>query len=425
MAPYVSSNNAKALSRVLHFDLIEGMQLVINMSGSLEKRNVRIEFQLKNCTRNWILHWGFVFNGNRNWFVPAGNPSGAKSYKQGALQSQFTKNGEIYMVIIELCDPSIHAIEFVLRDGSQDRWLKLNHRNFRIEMPASDTPVISRSDSSTTKDLIERKAYSQWEGRPSSLPHQQKQHCDIALRELPNHLSKGITFKSRNSYPTGGIKPVNDDRDKLRSGKQYSYLRNYNIEDWLQKHSEGHAKGTVSTADLVANFIGGGDVMSRQIYHVHNYEIMVFSKAINGDNHIFIAANTKGTTVLHWGVCKFSPSEWLVPPQEIWPENSKLVSGACQSYFRDKFTGNRSFQIVDVNLQKRNFAGIQFVIWAGGYWIKNNGANFFVEVKQINPTEKVQYCHRADRSLQNRRETGADWNISLDEVHGMQASHME
>ncbi|KAG4392240.1 hypothetical protein AAZX31_04G094000 [Glycine max] len=422
MAPSGSSNNAMA-PRVLHFDLIEGMQFAIIISGSLENRNVRIEFQLKNCTGTWILHWGFVFNGNKNWFIPAGNSSGAKSYKQGALQSQFTKNGQIYMLIIELRDPSIHAIEFVLKDGNHDRWLKLNHSNFRIEIPASDAPGISHSDSRIPKNLIEQKAYSRWEGRPISLPQQQKQNYDIALRELPNHLSKGITLtESRNSYLTGGIKPVNDNRDKLRSGIQYSYL---NIEDWLQKHSEGHAKGTISTAALIENFIGGTDVLSKQIYHVHNYEIMVFSKTINGNNHIFIAANTKGTTVLHWGVCKSSPSEWLVPPQEIWPENSKLVSGACQSYFRDNFAGNRSFQIVDVNLQKRNFAGIQFVIWTGGYWIKHNGENFFAELKPINPTEKVQYCHGADRSLQNRRGTRADWNISLDEVHGLQASHME
>ncbi|XP_027354124.1 alpha-glucan water dikinase 2 isoform X2 [Abrus precatorius] len=382
-----------APSRLLHFDLIEGMQLVINISGSLERHNVRIEFQLKNCTRTWILHWGFVFNGDKNWFIPAGNSSGAKSYKHGALQSQFTKHGQIYMLIIEMRDPSIHAIEFVLKDGSHDRWLKLNHKNFRIEIPASDAPVISYSDSSIPKDMIEHKAYSLWEskGRPISSPQQQKQDYDDALRELQNHLSKGITLnESWNSHATGGIKPVSNNRDQLRSGMRYSYHRKYNVEDWLQKHSEGD-KGTVSTSaliNLVEKFIGGTNVMSRKIYHVHNYEIVVFSKFINGDNHIFIAANTKGTTVLHWGVSKLSPSEWLVPPQEIWPDNSKMVSGACQSYFRDKFTGNRSFQIVDVNLQKRSFAGIQFVIWTGGCWVKNNGANFFAELKSINQTEK-------------------------------------
>lgn len=120
------------------------------------------------------------------------------------------QNGQIYMLIIELRDPSIHAIEFVLKDGNHDRWfaskflnklrfvpiflgfnfcnvelvqwklyflvsrLKLNHSNFRIEIPASDAPGISHSDSRIPKNLIEQKAYSRWEGRPISLPQQQK-----------------------------------------------------------------------------------------------------------------------------------------------------------------------------------------------------------------------------------------------------------
>ncbi|OIW14562.1 hypothetical protein TanjilG_14948 [Lupinus angustifolius] len=312
------------------------------------------------------------------------------------IEGMQLKHGQIYMLIIELRDPNIHAIEFVLKDGSRDRWLKLNHGNFRIEIPASDPPLISHSDFSIPKELIESKAYSLWEskGRPKSTPQQQKQHYEDALRELQNQLSKGLALNElRNSYPTEGVKPVTDNNDQLRSSMLYSsYQRRYNVEEWLQKHSEEHAKrtnlSTTALINLIENTIGGKDVIPRQMFNVNNYEIVVFSKIINGDSHIYIAANTKGTTVLHWGVSKLSPSEWLVPPQEIWPENSKLVSGACQSYFRDKFTENGSFQVVDVNLQKRNFAGIQFVIWTSGLWIKNNGANFFADFKLTSPTEK-------------------------------------
>ncbi|KAH1245176.1 hypothetical protein GLYMA_06G098200v4 [Glycine max] len=119
------------------------------------------------------------------------------------------------------------------------------------------------------------------------------QNYDIALRELPSHLPKGITLtKSRNSYLTGRIKPVNDNRDQLRSGMHYSYLRKYNIEDWLQKHSEGHAKGAISTAALIENFIGGTDVLSKQIYHVHNYEIMNVDKG--QEVEILVASGNMG-----------------------------------------------------------------------------------------------------------------------------------
>ena len=81
--------------------------------------------------------------------------------------------------------------------------------------------------------------------------------------------------KSLNNYLTGRIKPVNDNRDQLRSGMHYSYLRKYNIEDWLQKHSEGHATETIWTTTVIENFIRGTNVLSKKIYHVHNYEIMV------------------------------------------------------------------------------------------------------------------------------------------------------
>ncbi|KAI9097467.1 hypothetical protein K1719_025238 [Acacia pycnantha] len=372
-----SAGNNSQIPRVHHFDLIDGMQLEIHISGSAERHNTRIEFKLKNCTGTWILHWGFLFRGNMNWFIAADNSSGGKSYQHGALQSQFMKHGQIHVVIIELRDPNIHAIEFVLKDGPHDRWLKLNHGNFRIEIPASDVPI---HHSSTPKELAEHKADSHWgsKGRPVNSPQLHKQGHNNTLREILNHLSKGIS--------------LNGDGDQVRGGMQFSYKRKYNVEEWLQKHSGEHPKrshkSSSALVDLTERFMGGTDLISLQRYFDHNYEIVVFSKIVSGDYHIFVAANTKGTTILHWGVSKSSPCEWLVPPTGIWPENTKQVSGACQSYFIDKFIGNGSFQVIDVNLEKRNFVGIQFVIWTGGVWIKNSGANFFAELKRNNPTER-------------------------------------
>nr|POE82188.1 alpha-glucan water dikinase 2 [Quercus suber] len=122
----------------------------INVTGSLSGRNARIELQLKNCTTTWILHWGYLYRGDINWFIPVDHPSGTTPYMQGAMQTPFRKNGEVYLLIIELWDPNIHAIEFVLKDGSRDRWLKLNHGNFRIEIPENDaTPSIWRTDFAT------------------------------------------------------------------------------------------------------------------------------------------------------------------------------------------------------------------------------------------------------------------------------------
>lgn len=32
------------------------------------------------------------------------------------------QKGELYLLTIELRDPNVHAIEFVLKDGSRERW---------------------------------------------------------------------------------------------------------------------------------------------------------------------------------------------------------------------------------------------------------------------------------------------------------------
>ncbi|KAG6648682.1 hypothetical protein CIPAW_07G162900 [Carya illinoinensis] len=83
--------SSSQVPRVHHFELVEGTQLQIDVIGSSSGRNVRIELQLRNCTTTWILHWGCIYRGNTNWFIPADHPSGKKAYKQGALQTPFTK----------------------------------------------------------------------------------------------------------------------------------------------------------------------------------------------------------------------------------------------------------------------------------------------------------------------------------------------
>ncbi|KAJ9187005.1 hypothetical protein P3X46_002505 [Hevea brasiliensis] len=343
-------------ARVEHFQLVDGMQLKINVSGSLNGPNVRIELRLKNCTRAWILHWGFVNHGNPNWFIPSEQSPGSKSYKQGALQTPFTKSGEFYVVNMELRGPKFHAIEFVLKDSCCNRWLKLNNGNFRVDLPEHDESTIHPS---LSKDLIERKAYQIWEskGRPTSTPHQQKRDYDDAVRELQSQLAKGISLNElQSSCMSTSTKTLTDNRGHSRCALPPSYRRRHDVDQWLHKHSVGHAKSTnmpfSALMDLVERTNGGDKVISRQSYHVGNYEI-------------------------------------VAPPSDMLPERSRLLNGACQTYFAEILTGKGSFQLVDINLQQRNFFGIQFMIWTGGSWIKNNGANFSVLLKSINPNGKV------------------------------------
>eukprot|EP00257_Ricinus_communis_P020529 XP_015579774.1 LOW QUALITY PROTEIN: alpha-glucan water dikinase 2 [Ricinus communis] len=379
--------------RVKHFQLVDGMQFQINVSGSLKGRNVRIELQLKNCTRTWILHWGCVFHGNPNWFIPTGQSSGT-SYKQGALETPFTKSGEFYVVNIELRDPTLHAIEFVLKDGGSNRWMRLNNGNFRVDLPDHDENTIHPP---VPKDLIQHKAYLIWEskGRPVRTPEQQKQDYDDAVRELQNQLIRGTSLNDVQSScisASTNTKALADSREQS-SCVHSSYCRRHDVDHWLHKHSVGHERSTnmpfSAFMDLVERTTGGDKIVTGQNHHVSNYEIVVLNKVIKGDNHTLVAVNSKGTIVLHWGVSKLSPGEWLAPPSDILPERSTLLAYACQTYFTEISTGKGSFQLVDINLQQRSFLGVQFVIWTGGSWIKDNGANFVVLLKSNNPSDKV------------------------------------
>ncbi|KAK2659966.1 hypothetical protein Ddye_006499 [Dipteronia dyeriana] len=230
--------------------------------------------------------------------------------QQGSLQTLFTKTGETYVVIVELRDSKMHAIEFVLKDGSHDRWLKLDRGNFRIEVPETDTNTCHRP---IPKDLIDRKAYLIWEskGKPQSSPQQQQQGYNDALRELQSQLSNGISVKElQSSHIPTSTTSVPYNRDKLQYGVPSFHCRRHDVQKWLQKLCKAHSKRTTlpssTLVDLVENFVGGDNVISQQSYHIGNHEIVVLSKIISSNYHILVAVNMKGATVLHWGVSKLS-----------------------------------------------------------------------------------------------------------------------
>ncbi|XP_043712180.1 alpha-glucan water dikinase 2 isoform X2 [Telopea speciosissima] len=374
--------------QVWHFNLEEGMQLQVYVFGSSNGCNSRVELQLKNCSRTWILHWGGLDRGQKNWVIPADHPCGTKTYKQIALQTPFMRSGDIYLIVIELRDPKIHAIEFVLKDGSRDRWLKLNQENFRIEIHENESVT---SHLSIPKDLVDQKAYLLWEskGKPISSPQQQKQDSEDALRELHREFSRGISLDElRNGIQGTSTRRINDNRalsERLNSPISSICQKRRDVGQWLHKYSERQSKGThlpVSVLlDLVEKYKGGDNVILRQSFRVGDFEIVVLLRTTMADHRMLVAVNMKGTTVLHWGMSKSSSGEWLTPPSDILPERSKLLNGACQTYFKDMPTGEGFFQFVDINLQQRDFLGVQFVIWSGGSWIKNNGSNFFVSLK--------------------------------------------
>ncbi|KAF9608229.1 hypothetical protein IFM89_008184 [Coptis chinensis] len=380
----VTTNSQTPVVHVYNFG--DGVILQVKVNGSTNGCNAKVEFQLKNCSKQWILHWGGIYRGQTNWVLLVDRPNGTTVYKQQALQTPFVKSGDAHLVTVELRDPKVYAVEFVLKDERQERWLKLNHQNFRVEIPNA---VNSASHPPIPKDLVERKAFFLWEsmGRPRNSPEQQQKNYELALQELQSQLSRGISLNElQNSFLPAKTKKVADSKEPsavVDSVTSSTYHRRHDVGQWLHKRSQGQAQIPCSVSsgliNVVEKAIGGESVVSRQSFQVGNHEIVVI---LRGDYHVLVATNMQGTTVLHWGLSKFS-GEWLAPPPEMVPKRSKLVDGACQTYFNDMTVGEHFFQWADIDLQRRNFTAIQFILWDGGSWIKNNGLNFCAVLNEI------------------------------------------
>ncbi|WOL20108.1 alpha-glucan water dikinase 2 isoform X2 [Canna indica] len=368
------------------FDLGEGMKLQAKVCRDNNVSNITIE--ILNCSRQLVLHWGGIYRGKSRWVLLDSYPSGTKIYKGEALQTPFVKKADTCSITIELKDPKLEAIEFVLKDETNHRWFKLSQGNFHINIPKTEA---STSYSPIPKDIIEQKAYLIWEkkGKPSNTPQEEKEDYEAAFSELNNQLLRGMSIDEiRSSLKNHNIhtstKEVQSSKNAMISSVHH---RRYDISQWLTKQSLGHMRASPfcgsALETLIARTLGADNIKTRQLYTIGNTELVVMLKVISGEPHIIIAVNLKGYTVLHWGVSRTSVEEWVVPPPEILPERSKMLDKACQSVFKEILCGQKQFQYVDINLKGRLLLGMQFVLWSGGSWIKNNGSNFYIGLKSV------------------------------------------
>jgi alpha-glucan,water dikinase len=94
-----------------------------------------------------------------------------------------------------------------------------------------------------------------------------------------------------------------------------------------------------------------------------------------------LLSNAPGNLILHWGIARRSPNEWLLPPESMLGSNTILLQNhTAQTAFGPFETWNvlhLEFPEADAPL------GIQFVLKQkedGGRWFKYRGGNFYVPV---------------------------------------------
>ncbi|KAE9449924.1 hypothetical protein C3L33_18166, partial [Rhododendron williamsianum] len=122
-----------------------------------------------------------ILQANRKWVLPTPHPEGTKVYKNQALRTPFVKTGSDSFLKLEIADPSIQAIEFVIFDEQHNKWFKNDGDNFHVKLPVRNELI---QPISVPEDLVQIQAYIRWErkGKPMYTPEQEKAsrgHCVV------------------------------------------------------------------------------------------------------------------------------------------------------------------------------------------------------------------------------------------------------
>uniref|UniRef100_A0A8R7V0U6 Alpha-glucan water dikinase, chloroplastic n=1 Tax=Triticum urartu TaxID=4572 RepID=A0A8R7V0U6_TRIUA len=190
-----------------------------------------INLQATNTSGSLVLHWGALRPDRREWILPSRRPDGTTVYKNKALRSPFVKvfqsctdalcltsynrvflvciilsvtvqSGDNSTLRIEIDDPAVQAIEFLVFDEARNKWFKNNGQNFLIQLQTSrnegqDAPGATASAVVVPEDLVQIQSYLRWErnGKKSYTADQEKVEYEAARAELIEELNRGVPLE--------------------------------------------------------------------------------------------------------------------------------------------------------------------------------------------------------------------------------------
>ncbi|XP_043724760.1 alpha-glucan water dikinase, chloroplastic-like isoform X2 [Telopea speciosissima] len=188
----LTTGPASELSR--KFILDGNSELQIGISAPTQGPGFQIDIKVTNSSDSLILHWGGIPYGKKSWVLPSCRPNGTKLYKNRALRSPFSKSGSDSLLKIEINDPQIEAIEFLIVDEAQNKWFKDNGHNFHVQLVRS---VKQSSVVSVPEDLVQIQAYLRWERKGKQLytPEQEKEEYEAARAELLGEIVRGASVE--------------------------------------------------------------------------------------------------------------------------------------------------------------------------------------------------------------------------------------
>ncbi|TQD83177.1 hypothetical protein C1H46_031282 [Malus baccata] len=399
------------------------MQVYVNPStpGSATQVDIRVAYSGDSLT----LHWGGIKDRKEKWVLPSRHPDGTKVYKNKALRTPFVNSGSNSLLQIEIDEPTIQAIEFLLVDESQNRWFKNNGDNFHVKLPAKEKLI---SNASVPEELVQIQAYLRWErkGKQMYTPEQEKA-CSIFFTSLISELfafkdtgdGKGTakalldkiadqeseaqkSFMHRFNIAADLVNQAKDAGElglagilvwmRFMATRQLIWNKNYNVKP--REISKAQDRLTDLLQNVYANYPqyrellrmilstvgrgGEGDVGQRIRDEILVIQVLVTKPA--GKTKVHLATDFKEPLALHWALSASKAGEWSEPPASTHPQGSVALNGAVETQFRPSFTDSTyEVQSIEIEIEGESFKGMPFVLNASGNWMKNQGSDFYID----------------------------------------------
>jgi alpha-glucan,water dikinase len=140
---------------------------------------------------------------------------------------------------------------------------------------------------------------------------------------------------------------------------------------------------SVTPLDVLHTQIKEGENVFERTFDVEGqWQVAAVVTKLGDRYRISLLSNAPGNLILHWGIARRSPHEWLLPPESMRGPRTTL----WQSH-----TAQTAFSLFDgCNILHLEFPeaeaplGIQFVLKQkedGGRWFKYRGGNFYVPIR--------------------------------------------
>ncbi|KAK4429801.1 Alpha-glucan water dikinase, chloroplastic [Sesamum alatum] len=203
------------------FNLGENIELQVDVGPPTSGSAAVVNIQVTSSSDRLLLHWGAIKSQKGQWVLPHRRPVGTMVYKNKALRSPFVKSGSHAALTIEIEDPAIQALEFLIFDEAGNKWYKYNGGNFYVELPKTEskTPNVS-----VPEDLVQIQAYLRWErqGKQVYTPQQEKEEYEAARMELLEEIARGTSIKDLRTRLTS--KPDASERTEHRVSETKSNI---------------------------------------------------------------------------------------------------------------------------------------------------------------------------------------------------------